>query len=50
VLEKEVEISSRQGEVDYFVMMVARIDAQSFNKDVGNGSSSRCLFGRNCNI
>jgi hypothetical protein len=30
-------------------MVGTRIDAQSFNKDVGMGSSSHCLFGRDCN-
>jgi len=30
------------------VMMGTRIDAQSFNKEVGMGSSSHCLFGREC--
>ena len=32
------------------VMMGTRIDAQSFNKEVGMGSSFHCLFGRDCNI
>ena len=34
------------------VMIGKRIDAHSFNKDVGlvgMGSSSHCLFGRDCN-
>ena len=31
------------------VMMGTRIDAQSFSKEVGIGSSSHCLFGRDCN-
>ena len=32
-----------------FVMMGPRIDAQSFSKKVGIGSSSHCLLGRDCN-
>jgi len=31
------------------VMMGTRIDAQSFSKEVGTGSSSHCLLGRDCN-
>ena len=31
------------------VMMGTRIDEQSFSKEVGIGSSSHCLFGRDCN-
>jgi len=30
------------------VMIGTRTDAQSFNKEVGIGSSSHCLFGREC--
>ena len=32
-----------------FVMMGTRMDAQSFSKKVGIGSSSHCLLGRDCN-
>ena len=31
------------------VMMGTRIDAHSFSKEVGIGSSSHCLLGRDCN-
>ena len=31
-----------------FVMMVTMMDAQSFSKEVGIGSSSHCLLGRDC--
>ena len=31
------------------VIMGTRIAAQSFNKEVGIGSSSHCLLGRDCN-
>jgi len=31
------------------VMMGTRIDAQSFSKEVGIGSSSHCFFRRDCN-
>ena len=32
-----------------FVTLGTRIDAQSFSKDVGIGSSLHCLLGRDCN-
>src|SRR6218665_3959906 len=32
-----------------FVMMGTRMDAQSFSKEVGIGSSLHCLLGRDCN-
>jgi len=31
------------------VIMGTRIDAQSFSKEVGIGSSLNCLLGRDCN-
>ena len=32
-----------------FVIMGTRMDAQPFSKEVGIGSSSHCLLGRDCN-
>jgi len=32
-----------------FVMMGTRMDAQSFSKEEGIGSSLHCLLGRDCN-
>ena len=49
MFEEEGEAASGQVKLIILAMMETSIDAQSFSKEVGIGSSLHCLLGRGCN-
>jgi len=47
-LKSRVKLPVDKERLTIFVMTGTRMDAQSFSKEVGIGSSSHCFLGRDC--